>query len=53
VRRRGAGAGYTFVLNHTGEPVTVALAGVELITGERVGNGSLTVPAGDVRVVRG
>ena len=53
VRRRGAEAGYTFVLNHTGEPVTVALSGVELITGEQLGNGSLAVPAGGVRVVRG
>ncbi|HEV2888347.1 MAG TPA: beta-galactosidase [Jatrophihabitans sp.] len=52
VRRRGAEACYTFVLNHTDEPVPVALAGTELVTGERL-DGPLQVPAGGVRVVRG
>ncbi|WP_408653479.1 beta-galactosidase [Jatrophihabitans sp.] len=52
VRRRGEDAGYTFVLNHTGEPVPVPLSGTELVTGERVEAGSLVVPAGGVRVVR-
>jgi beta-galactosidase len=51
VRRRTPEAGYTFVLNHTAEPVPVSLYGTELITGEQVGE-SLVVPAGEVRVVR-
>jgi beta-galactosidase len=51
VRRRSAEAGYTFVLNHSDEPVSVGLPGAELVTGERVEQ-ALVVPAGAVRVVR-
>ncbi|MEO6503677.1 MAG: beta-galactosidase [Jatrophihabitantaceae bacterium] len=53
VRRRAGGTGYTFVINHTGEPVSAPLSGTELITGERADGGSLVVPAAGVRVVRG
>jgi beta-galactosidase len=51
VRRRAGDTGYTFVINHTDEAVSVELAGAELITGEQV-DGSWEVPAGAVRVVR-
>ena len=52
VRRRAGATGYTIVVNHTDEPVPVELDGLELITGERT-EGSVLVPAGAVRVVRG
>jgi beta-galactosidase len=52
VRRRAGDTGYTFVLNHTDEPVRLELRGTELITGEQLDQ-SLAVPAGGVRVVRG
>jgi beta-galactosidase len=51
VRRRGATASYLFAINHTDSPVELAAAGTELITDDAV-TGSLTVPAGEVRVVR-
>ena len=50
VRRRAGDTGYTFVINHTGEPVTAELRGTELLTGELVA--TVEVPAGAVRVVR-
>ncbi|HEY0168049.1 MAG TPA: beta-galactosidase [Jatrophihabitans sp.] len=52
VRRAATGARFTFVLNHTGEPVSVELDGTELVTGEEASR-ALLVPAGAVRVVRG
>ncbi|MFJ8129910.1 beta-galactosidase [Streptomyces hydrogenans] len=53
VRRAGANGPYVFVLNHTDEETKVPLdaTGTELLDGGRV-NGTLTVPAGGVRVVR-
>jgi len=51
VRRRSSEAGYTFVMNHTDDPVSVELAGTELVTGEKLDQ-PLVVPAGAVRVVR-
>ncbi|MGY3848934.1 beta-galactosidase [Streptomyces hydrogenans] len=53
VRRAGANGHYVFVLNHTDEEAKVPLdaTGTELLDGGRV-NGTLTVPAGGVRVVR-
>ena len=51
VRRRGAAASYLFVINHTNSPVEIDAAGIELVTDDAV-TGSLTVPAGEVRVVR-
>ncbi|MFJ3613396.1 beta-galactosidase [Streptomyces hydrogenans] len=53
VRRAGANGHYVFVLNHTDEEAKVSLdaTGTELLDGGRV-NGTLTVPAGGVRVVR-
>ncbi len=53
VRRAGAHGHYVFVLNHTGEEAKVPLdgAGTELLTGDAT-TGTLTVPAGAVRVVR-
>ncbi|GHJ93940.1 beta-galactosidase [Streptomyces sp. NE5-10] len=52
VRRAGANGTYVFVLNHTDEETKVPLdaTGTELLDGGRV-NGTLTVPAGGVRVV--
>ncbi len=52
VRRRADGAAFTFVLNHTGEPVQLELPGAELVTGRQIDR-LLRVPAGTVRVVRG
>ncbi|MDQ1720644.1 MAG: beta-galactosidase [Pseudonocardiales bacterium] len=52
VRRLAADTGYTFVLNHTDEPVRLELSGIELITGEQLDQ-PLVVPAGGVRIVRG
>ena len=52
VRRRAPEASYSFLLNHTDESVEVEVRGAELITGEQA-SGSLVVPAGGVRVVRG
>ncbi|MFF9342377.1 beta-galactosidase [Streptomyces sp. NPDC014773] len=53
VRRAGANGHYVFVLNHTAEDAKVPLdgTGTELLDGGRV-SGTLTVPAGAVRVVR-
>lgn len=51
VTRHGAGASYEFLVNHADAERTVAASGVELLTGATV-DGSLTVPAGGVRVVR-
>ncbi len=51
VRRVGPAASYLFVINHASESATVNTRGVELATGTAV-EGSLTVPAGAVAVVR-
>ena len=51
VRRRGAEQSYLFVINHTDSPFELDAAGTELITDDVV-TGRLTVPAGEVRVVR-
>ncbi|MFF6883906.1 beta-galactosidase [Streptomyces sp. NPDC012421] len=53
VRRAGAHGQYVFALNHTTEDASVPLdgPGTELLSGTRV-NGTLTVPAGGVGVVR-
>ncbi|MFB7365227.1 beta-galactosidase [Streptomyces hydrogenans] len=53
VHRAGADGHYLFALNHTGEDAKVPLdgTGAELLDGGRV-SGTLTVPAGAVRVVR-
>ncbi|MFF2774285.1 beta-galactosidase [Streptomyces sp. NPDC058052] len=53
VRRAGARGHYLFALNHTDAEAKVPLdgTGTELLGGERT-SGTLTVPAGGVRVVR-
>jgi beta-galactosidase len=51
VSRAGEGGRWTFVINHSAEPATVAVPGIELITGEKVRD-TLTTPAGGVSVVR-
>jgi beta-galactosidase len=51
VRRRAGETCYTFVINHTDQPVTAELSGTELVTGERLAE-SVVVPAGAVRVMR-
>ncbi|MGV8978400.1 MAG: beta-galactosidase [Cellulomonas sp.] len=51
VRRHGDEADYAVVINHGDQPVDVALAGVDLLTGETV-DGSVKIAAGAVRVVR-
>ncbi|MER8037909.1 beta-galactosidase [Streptomyces hydrogenans] len=53
VHRAGADGHYLFALNHTAEDAKVPLdgTGTELLDGGRV-SGTLTVPAGAVRVVR-
>lgn len=50
VTRRSATEQYTFIINHRSEPVTVPVAGLDLISGETV-SGSTPVPAGGVRVI--
>ncbi|WP_427922289.1 beta-galactosidase [Streptomyces sp. cg40] len=54
VLRRGADADYLFLIDHAGEgaEVPVAADAVELLTGERVSGGSVSVPPGGVAVVR-
>jgi beta-galactosidase len=42
---------FTFLINHGGRPVTVDVAGHELLTASPV-DSSIVVPAGEVRVVR-
>jgi len=51
VRRRGAADSYLFLINHTESPFAIPADGTELITDETV-TGTLTVPAGEVRVLR-
>ncbi|MEV4812236.1 beta-galactosidase [Micromonospora avicenniae] len=51
VRRRDGERSWLFVVNHTGDPVRISAAGVDLLTGERC-DGELLVPAGEVAVVR-
>lgn len=51
VRRRAGATGFTFVINHTDQPVLLKLPGDELVTGDA--GGAVLVPAGAVRVVRG
>lgn len=50
VTRRSATARYTFVINHRSEPVTVPVAGLDLVSGEAV-SVTTPVPAGGVRVI--
>lgn len=51
VRRGTPERSWLFVINHTGEPVTVPARGHELVA-DRPVDGELEVPAGDVAVVR-
>jgi beta-galactosidase len=51
VTRSRAGARFTFVINHSLAEITIATRGTELTTGSRC-DGSLTVPAGAVAIVR-
>ncbi|PWR05847.1 beta-galactosidase [Micromonospora acroterricola] len=51
VRRRDGERSWLFAINHTDTEVRLAVAGTELLTGARCA-GELTVPAGDVAVVR-
>ncbi|MDQ1045821.1 beta-galactosidase [Streptomyces sp. V4I2] len=52
--RRGADADYLFLINHGDRDaeIEVSCDGAELLTGNRVEGGTVTVPAGDVVVVR-
>ncbi|MGI5268042.1 beta-galactosidase [Nonomuraea sp. CA-218870] len=45
------GPAYLFAINHTGAAAVVEAAGADLVTGEEVA-GELTVPAGEVRILR-
>lgn len=51
VRRIGDDRSYRFVVNHGAADVLVDASGTELVTGDRV-EGTMTVPAGAVRVIR-
>ncbi|MGW0824968.1 beta-galactosidase [Streptomyces sp. NPDC002845] len=53
-RRRGEDADYLFLIDHGGRggEVEVAADGVELLSGKPVPGGSVTVPPGEVAVVR-
>ncbi|MCF0091732.1 beta-galactosidase [Micromonospora sp. MH99] len=51
VRRRDGERSWLFAINHTDTEVRVAASGTELLTGTRCA-GELTVPAGEVAVVR-
>ena len=51
VRRTGPGGDYLFLLNHTDEAATVEVTGATLL-GPLVTDGSVTVAAGDVAVIR-
>ncbi|WGD36976.1 beta-galactosidase [Lysinibacter sp. HNR] len=51
VRRADASRSFLFVINHNTHQTQVSASGFELTTGNRV-DGTLTVPAGAVRVVR-
>ncbi|MFF1573476.1 beta-galactosidase [Leifsonia sp. NPDC058292] len=51
VRRHHAEVSFLFLTNHTSEPLSVEADGVELVTGTTT-NGTLLVPAGEVRIVR-
>lgn len=51
VRRRGAGADYLFVINHSEQPARVRTSGFELVTGEAVTD-HVTVDGGTVRIIR-
>ncbi|MEU7844310.1 beta-galactosidase [Micromonospora sp. NPDC049114] len=51
VRRRDGERSWLFAINHTDTEVRVAASGAELLTGTRCA-GELTVPAGEVAVVR-
>ncbi|MBQ1016548.1 beta-galactosidase [Micromonospora sp. D93] len=51
VRRRDGERTWLFIINHTEAEVRLPAAGVELLTGARCA-GELTVPAGEVAVVR-
>ncbi|MBG0854101.1 beta-galactosidase [Streptomyces spinoverrucosus] len=52
--RRGSDADYLFLIDHSGRGGEVAVSdgATELLTGKPVGDGSVTVPAGGVVVVR-
>ncbi|RZB18302.1 beta-galactosidase [Streptomyces sp. F001] len=54
VLRRGPDADYLFLIDHTGRgaEVSVSAAATELLTGKPAEDGSVTVPAGGVAVVR-
>ncbi|MCD0480836.1 beta-galactosidase [Streptacidiphilus sp. ASG 303] len=51
VRRTGPGAGYLFLINHTGADARVPARGIDVVRGTPV-DGTAVVPAGDVLVVR-
>ncbi|GAB3956820.1 hypothetical protein GCM10027614_70370 [Micromonospora vulcania] len=51
VRRRDGERSWLFAINHTEAEVRLAVTGTELLTGARSA-GELTVPAGEVAVVR-
>ena len=51
VRRRGETADFLFLINHSGDDVTVAASGHELLTDTEAGP-QVLIPAGAVRVVR-
>ncbi|MEV1315146.1 beta-galactosidase [Micromonospora arborensis] len=51
VRRRDGDRSWLFAINHTDAEVRLPVTGVELLTGARCAGG-LTLPAGDVAVVR-
>jgi beta-galactosidase len=50
VARRAATADVTFIINHRSEPITVPVAGLDLVSGETVTDAT-PLPAGAVRVV--
>lgn len=52
VRRERGGVGYVVTINHTDDPVAVATAGIDLLTGAATGPDGHVVAAGGVSVVR-
>jgi beta-galactosidase len=54
VRRRGDDADYLFLIDHAGTGAKVSVAGetLELLAGNPVSDGSVTLPPGGVAVIR-
>jgi beta-galactosidase len=51
VWRNGPDGRYLVAINHTDKPLEMPASGTELLTGDQC-SGQISVPAGEVRVVR-